>query len=248
MYELQNVKAQFEHKSYAVRSDFIDEYDFNDDHHQYYRDFILNKSQHIKDHIYLSDLIDLSGWLNIYEVELQLRWFQLLNEKVHYVIKLAVLDYFKYCDKDVVFDGYGEQLWMLLKKRQLPIVKNQILYNLLLLDSIYAEAAVVDLIASLNSTNDWRSFYRVLSNLEDVPVDENTKSKICRSIYAISKQRDLREGTMEMLKKICNFRINFERGLDGFLRMNKQEESLFEAEEWAELGGVYRIWSFPGTA
>src|SRR3954470_21418701 len=92
------IKQLFQNKSYLVRGEFINEYDFDDDYYEYYRQFILN-AKGVRDHLYLSDLIDLSGWLGIYDEPLQARWFSYLFKPNHYVVKLAVLDYFKFCEK-----------------------------------------------------------------------------------------------------------------------------------------------------
>ena len=44
MKTFEEVKAQFENRSFLVRSDFINEYDFKDDYFEYYHDVIVREN------------------------------------------------------------------------------------------------------------------------------------------------------------------------------------------------------------
>ena len=121
MRSLNEIKSLFEHKSYLVRGEFINDYDFDDDHFEYYHKFILN-AKGISNHLYLSDLIDLSGYLGIKDKVLQRRWFSYLFQPKHYVVILAVLDYFARFENNGLGNAYEKKLKSLLKSRQLHIV------------------------------------------------------------------------------------------------------------------------------
>jgi hypothetical protein len=199
---LEEIKLLFENKNYAVRSDFINEYDFNDEYLSYYRKFICN-AKNIRNHLYLSDLIDLSGWLNIYDKEVRDRWFSYLFEDRHYIIKLAVLDYFKFCPMKLLVPSYEKKLNLLLLRRLSSILRNQILFNLVCLNSEKVSDYIGKFKSSLAATKDWRSIYRTLNNIKEVGIEKSHKSIICNHIVELSSKRDFGESARKLLEEVC---------------------------------------------
>ena len=203
MKTLEEVKSLFEHKSYAIRSDFINEYDFKDGHFEYYRQFIIKATQ-VRNHLYLSDLIDLAGWLNIYDKELRDRYYAYLFTKQHSIVKLAVLDYFKYCSKELLPATYEQDLILLSQKRTSEILRNQVQCNLVFINTEKKELYLSQLLNMLTHTSDWRSFYRVLMNVKDCEFDNKDKVIIYDHINELAGKRDLREGVEGLLKEIAS--------------------------------------------
>lgn len=195
---LEDVKALFENRSYAVRSEFINDYDFNDEYFDYYKSFILD-ANNIKDIFYLSDLIDLSGWLKIYDLTLQNRWLNCLLKPSHYLVKLAVLDYFKFCNKEVASPSYETSLKQLLKRNSSTIVKNQILFNLLIFNLHESELYKDALKLSLSKTKDWRSIYRTLSDLKEIEINHNYRIELLELIKQLHRKNNFGEGVERLL-------------------------------------------------
>jgi hypothetical protein len=202
MKSLKEIKHLFENKSFLIRGEFINDYDFDDDYYEYYRKFILNVKG-IYNHLYLSDLIDLSGWLGIYDKVLQVRWFSYLFESKHYIIKLAVLDYFKYCEKKKIGKLYEKKLKILLGNRLLQIVRAQVLFNLICLDSKESGSYIKELISLLSHVNDWRIYYRILNNLKEVEINDKYKKAICSQFANIANEGKLNEDALSLFKDVC---------------------------------------------
>jgi hypothetical protein len=198
---LDEIKQLFENKSYLIRGEFINDYDFDDDYHEYYRQFILN-AKSIRNHLYLSDLIDLSGWLGLYDEALQIRWFSYLFKPNHYVVKLAVLDYFKYCEKKKAGLSYEKKLKALLKERLLQIVRAQVLFNLIRLNTKESMEFVDDLNALLSRTNDWRIYYRIMNNLKEVRINNKYKQAILRELTISVKEGKLNKEMVRLLEEV----------------------------------------------
>ncbi|SHM14762.1 hypothetical protein [Chitinophaga sp. CF418] len=201
MKTLAEVKSLFEHKSYDVRSDFINEYDFKDDHFEYYRQFIMTATT-VRDHLYLSDLIDLAGWLNINDKELRDRYYNYLFTRQHYVVKLAALDYFKHCSKELLPATYEQDLASLSHKRTSDILRNQIQCNLVLINTEKKDLYLLQLLEMLTRTNDWRSCYRVLMNLKYCRFDSKDKLVIYDHISELAGKKNLGEGVEGLLKEM----------------------------------------------
>lgn len=201
MKTLEEIKILFENRSYDVRSDFINEYDFEDEYLDYYRQFIIN-ARNIKDHLYLSDLIDLAGTLGFYEKELRDRYYSYLFDKRHYLVKIAVLDYFNYCRLELLPSSYENDLNLLSHKNVISLVKTQLLFNLIRLNSDRKEIYKEHLKKSLNNSNDWRAFYRILMNIKQVKIDNTDKIIIYDHIRIMSLKKDLGEGTEILLKEL----------------------------------------------
>jgi len=201
MKTLEEVKSLFEHKSYDVRSDFINEYDFKDDHFEYYRQFIM-AATNVRDHLYLSDLMDLAGSLNIYDKELRDRYYSYLFTRQHSIVKLAALDYFKYCSKELLPITYEQDLVSLLRRRASDILKNQTQCNLVLINTKKKEEYLLQLLETLTRTNDWRSIYRVLMNLKYCEFDSKDKLNIYNHIAELARKKDFGKGVEGLLKEM----------------------------------------------
>jgi hypothetical protein len=201
MKTIEEIKSFFENRSFLIRSDFINEYDFNDSYFEYYHDFILN-AKNIKDQMYLSDLIDLAGLLNIYDEELRIRYYDYFFNKQHYLVKLAVLDYFKYCQKELLPVSYESDLTLFVKNRNYLILKAQALYNLISFDPIEAKVYLEQLIELLMQCHDWRVFHRILMNIKYVKIEDGIKQTLFRQIALLSKEKDLGKGVETLIRTI----------------------------------------------
>jgi hypothetical protein len=203
MKTFEEIKTNFEHRSFLVRSDFINEYDFKDSHSEYYHNFII-KAKNIKDHMYLSDLIDLAGLLNIYDEELRIRYYKYLFSKQHYLVKLAVLDYFKYCRRELLPESYESDLILFVKQKIYSILKAQAWFNLIYFGSTEVDFYLDQLRKLLTQCSDWRVFHRILMNIKYVKVESRIKESICRHIVFLSKEKYLGKGVEALLKELCN--------------------------------------------
>ncbi len=186
MKSLEEIKKKFEHKEINYRSDFINDYDFDDEHIEYYKSFILD-TKDIKNHLYLSDLIDLAGWLGIYDRELYLRYVDYLLTKQHYVVKLAVLDYLM--RSDVYYDDIDIEkiLFNFIQKNKIEILGIQAMLNLILLNSKNKKTYIDMLIYSLLNTKDWKVLYRVINKLNQEEIDIESKTTIFNYIFYLIK-------------------------------------------------------------
>lgn len=163
---LEEVKNKLEDKNIFQRIDFIDQYDFNDSYKEYYIDFLLsNKIE--KNYLYLSRLIDLAAFLKIKNEGILFKYMKYLIQPNHYIVKLSVLDFL--IDSDSLYEEYSEKLMemklLLTRKRESKIVKNQILFNLLLIDRTNDNSYYESILHSLKETSDHRSLIRTINNL-----------------------------------------------------------------------------------
>ncbi len=201
MRSLDEIKASFQHKNYGLRSDFIEEYDFQDNYRDYYHDFILKQDQ-IKNPIYLSDLIDLAAALEFQDETLIKRYRMYLLNRQHYIVKLAVLDYFfEIPDIMKVYSKYEEELNKLLKGKLFAVLRNQILINLIKIASDQNRDYYLTLLYnSLKQMHDWRSIYRTLLFCS---YDELKKEKdnVFRLIQKLHEEKDFGQGVENLLKK-----------------------------------------------
>lgn len=168
--KLDKIISHFEHKSFEHRIDFIDNYSFKDNFSDYYYDFILNLDFD-KNHLYISELIDLSGFLLFFDDMFLKKVNNFLLKSPHYIVKLSILDYFLayvfYCKthkKDVNY-SLMYSLEKLLELRQRKIVKNQIYINLMFLFPNKIDFFFKKLLSSLKTTFDYRSYIRIFNIL-----------------------------------------------------------------------------------
>jgi hypothetical protein len=91
--DFQTIRKKFEAKAYFARMDFIDNYDFKDDYHEYYRKFIFDAIPKVRDGLYLSDLIELANHLDFFDTDMSVRIQNLLFQKQELVVKICVIDY-----------------------------------------------------------------------------------------------------------------------------------------------------------
>lgn len=197
MKDLNQIKFHFEHPSFAHRVDFIDEYDFQDNYFDYYLAF-LKDMRDVKDHLYLSELIDLAAYLDIYDEELYERYVNYLHVKQHYIVKLAVLDYLMDCEIFYNKKDSEQRMLQALDKSHFFIVKNQILTNLVALSNSN-EKYIQLLVDSLDKTKDWRSIYRVISKFINHSKLSKSKILILNKCKNLHKKKNFGEGVDELL-------------------------------------------------
>lgn len=202
MKSFKEIKRLFENRDYFVRSEFINEYDFSDRYFGYYRKFILG-ADNIKGHLYLSDLIDLSGWLGIYDKKLRDRWLSYLFEPKHYIVKLAVLDYFKFCNKKILDSKYERKLKMLLGRKLQSIIRCQALFNLISYNPKTNWKYVEILNVRLAGAKDWKIFHRIINNIKEVEIDSKAKAAICNHLKELSTKIELGSDTLKLLEDAC---------------------------------------------
>lgn len=195
-YTFNEIKEKFENKSHIYRSDFIDEYDFDDDYKEYYKTFILRINGNIKNYNYLSDLIDLSAYLSFFDDEIYNKWVKYLFEKKHLVVKIAVLDYLM--DSDTFYQDISlfNKLKIYLQSKIPMILRNQILLNLISFNDLNNETYILLLKKSILKTKDWRSIYR-----------------ICRVINNNNRLNHLKISIFPMIKML-NEKYNFSSDID----------------------------------
>ena len=202
MMSFNEIKKFFEHKSYLVRSEFINDYDFEDDYLTYYYNFIV-RSTTIKNHLYLSDLIDLSGWLGFYDKNLQRRWMQLLVCPNHFVVRLAVLDYFKHCSIEQLPSNYERRLAELLDVRLQKIVRMQILFNLIYQGKRNRDIYLLKIRKLFKSCTDSRIYMRMLNNLRHLPVESKDRAILCEILKQSSLGKRLPQEVLHILDEVC---------------------------------------------
>jgi|GEM_PF-4823844 len=195
---LEDIRKNFEHRDYAHRVDFIDAYDFRDEHGAYYKTFIINATD-VRDPLYLSELIDLAAWLSIFDIVLYQRYFDYLFDKRHYLVKLAALDYLIDCPA-FYKDRKGEgRLVQFVKETRQPVVRNQAYLNLICLrpGSIYLN----QLKASLEKTTDWRSIYRTINVIQNTRELTWCKKEMMSFLATLHDEKQFGAGVSEILNK-----------------------------------------------
>ncbi|MCB1193944.1 MAG: hypothetical protein KDK90_26145 [Leptospiraceae bacterium] len=194
---LQEVQKYFEHPFISKRREFIETYNFHDDFKNYYKDVILKNLFH-RDALYVCDLIELENKTNIKDEELLLRYLNLLSEKIHYLVKLEVLDLFltnqvQNIPKTEIEKRLKNALPSYHKRiKQLKIVTNQILLNLIFLKTESLEIYKKELIKSLQLTKDHRSLIRTLHCLEQKGFSFLDKDYIQNILEVIKEQNQSR--------------------------------------------------------
>ena len=160
----EEIKCLFENRSYFVRWQFLNEYHFNDNYHDYYVDFICKNALFLKNDNYLSDLVCFTIDFNIFDSVIIDIWYQILKESTSAIVVLSILDYFNLCALAKLPKDYASTLLAMADKHRRRLLKNQVYINLLLLNE--ADEKYKNLLTeSLNKTKDYRSILRVISTL-----------------------------------------------------------------------------------
>ncbi len=159
---LESIKSQFEHKSFSVRSDFIQDYDFKDSFRDYYLAFIRKAVVNVKTPLYLSDLIDLSSYLGIEDSTIvQIYADYCLNHK-SLLVRISCMDYF--IESNIYYQEELEltqALLMRLSHTDLSFLEKNMILLMLLAREDSGEYLNM-FCSSLQKTDDWRSFHRTL--------------------------------------------------------------------------------------
>lgn len=202
MKTLDEIKRDFEHRSYLHRGDFIDEYDFNDPFHEYYRTFII-KAAKVKNHLYLSDLIDLARFLSFFDDVLFKRYSRYLFARNHYLVKLSCLDYLLdspqfYKDKES-----ERKLVRLVESKSVKsapaILKTEIYLNLLALGRKASARHLEELKQTLSEAEDWRTIYRILNRMNGIEQLRTYRSEMVEHIRGLHEQKDFGPGVTRKL-------------------------------------------------
>lgn len=201
--ELSEIKLLLNNKKYIIRSEFMREYDFEDEYLDYYRKFIL-ENINSTNCMFLTDLIYLASKINFNTPELQNTFKNLLLNDSRFLVKLAVLDYWVELETKYLPKHYEETLLKLLKKRNYKIVTNQIYFNLFILNNSSINIYFENLIECLKNTNDWKSIYRILFNFKYVSSSHflNYKAQIIKLIKRLHQEKKFGKGVDEMLLNI----------------------------------------------
>jgi hypothetical protein len=201
MRNIEQIKADFEHTSYDHRIDFIDSYDFNDNFIEYYKSFIASASN-IKDPLYLSELIDLARWLNLFEPILYKRYFAYLFQKRHYLVKLASLDYLLDAKQFYADPTSERKICRFLETRVQRILRNQAYLNLLALNTANNNDYLKRLKKSLNETSDWRSVYRVTNTIASVSKLAQYRDQLYTFIKNLNEMKGFGKGVNQKLNHL----------------------------------------------
>ncbi len=127
---LDEVISLFEHREYYVRRDFISEYHFNDEYHDYYYNFIL-KFNHTNDDLYFTDLIELAIDLDFVSDEFYDKYFRILKNCSNSLIKMVATDYFLYKEFDYPEKKY-ELISLYKELIKTKSTRHNVKFNLLL--------------------------------------------------------------------------------------------------------------------
>lgn len=158
------ITAQFENRSYFVRSQFLEHYHFKDSYIDYYIDFIVQNALSIKNDNYLSDLVCFTIEFKLFDSRIIDTWYLLLKKSSSVVVKICILDYFNFCPRQKLPVQYVETLSQMTIGNLRKIVKNQLFFNLIAFDERNEKFKIL-LFKSLKTTKDTRSIIRTISCL-----------------------------------------------------------------------------------
>lgn len=187
--ELFDIQEKLNHKDIKVRIDFIYDYDFQDNYIDYYEEYLLCKSYE-ENVEYSIAMIELAAFLKIKNKFLLDKYLSLLIGNCSYLIKLGVLDFL--IDTYDLYKEYKADIICIkdmLSKRNYRIVKNQIVFNLMLLDYEKREYYFDYLLKSLNNTKDYRSHIRILNNIMLKEFVFLPRDFVMKIIYTIKREK-----------------------------------------------------------
>ena len=201
MLSLEEIKKGFENRDYLERMDFIDEYDFDDDYLGYYKSFIIENDK-ITNPLYLSDLIDLSAYLGLFNKILYQRYRSYLFEKRHTVVKLATLDYMINCPHFYTDKSIEHKLNKYVESKIFRILKNQVYINLMSYSTLNRRSYLKKLKESLTTTSDWKSIYRTLVKIDSIPILKMYKIELFDHIKKLNEQQNYGDGVKKLLTSL----------------------------------------------
>ena len=158
------IQKRFENRSFFVRSQFLEEFDFSHNYKEYFIDFISKNAMHIRHPGYLSDLVCYTLDQNFLDLEIVSIWYEILKKNKSAVVILCILDYFNHCAIEDLPLDYVQTLTELSQIHRRRILINQIYINLISFDESNENYKKL-LLNSLKRTKDYRSLLRVLSTL-----------------------------------------------------------------------------------
>lgn len=200
--ELEEIKKQFEHKDFFVRSEFINKYHFEDEYRDYYYNFIKQNILLIKQSLYLSDLIDLANKLDFFDELLFLDVLKLFSFNA-LVVKLSVI---AYIESKFLYEnnrkGLEKIFLLLLQQRLRKIVRNDILLSLVEYAIDNNDLYLNMLLSSLKGTKDWRSIYKTLNGLDGRDIEIGVRKKIVDTISVLHKKNSYGEGIEKLISEL----------------------------------------------
>lgn len=201
--ELSEINFFLTNKQYVIRSEFMREYHFNDEYLDYYKKFIL-ENVNSTNRMFLTDLIYLASKINFNTSAIQSIFKNLILNDSRFLVKLAILDYWVELEPKYLPKDYEEILLILLKNKNYKIVRNQVYFNLFLLNNSSMNFYFERLIEGLRNTTDWKSIYRTLANFKYVSSSHflNYKNKVIKLIKELHREKNFGDGINEILLSI----------------------------------------------
>jgi hypothetical protein len=201
--ELKAVKIKFENRNFWVRSEFIDNYDFNDAYLSYYKSFIKTNLLKFGKHrdLYVSDLVDLSSYLELFDDDIFTEMSDLLSQKRGLIVKSSVILYMEDRYENFPDIKIIEIFDNILKNKNARLLKNQVLLSFIKCCPLRKDELLKQLILSIKKTKDWRSVHKILFNLNMYIVDENHREMVVDTIRKSAKKNDFGEGVQQLIEK-----------------------------------------------
>ncbi|BAV06157.1 hypothetical protein SAMN05421788_106219 [Filimonas lacunae] len=128
-----------------------------------------------------------------------------MGEK-NFLVKLSVLDYFKYRSaEELAWFPYEEALCQFVnRKGNSRIIKNQTIVNLICLHSSKKEEYLELLFQSLAVTKDWRSIYRVVNDAMFMECLTYCREEIVGYVKKLAESNDYGKRVQELLERKCS--------------------------------------------
>ena len=198
--KLSNIQAELNQKGYIYRSEFMRDYSFDGNYFTYLSGYITDNIK-TNNCMFLTDLIYFATKINFNTIKFKNILKKILVSDNRNLVKLAILDYFVELEPQCLPKDYEKTLLDLLKKSNYNIVKNQIYFNLFLLNNSSINFYFERLTECLKNTNDWKSIYRVLLNFKYVSSSQfiNYKTKVVELIKKLHLEKKFGEGVDEIL-------------------------------------------------
>lgn len=172
MLDLLEIRSHLESPSIKKRTNFIENYDFEDSYHDFYATYLKeNLPLPNRDNWYVIAMVELAQDLGIFDPQIRTILWELYEAKKNAVyLKLAILDYlaafpFGESDKTEIIPKY-ETYW---KRTRNDLLKNQLICNLLHLEpenTVYQ----IRLLTQIPKTQNYRSLIRILNFFAEQPI------------------------------------------------------------------------------
>ncbi|MES2589834.1 MAG: hypothetical protein V4622_12715 [Bacteroidota bacterium] len=148
---------------------------------------LFEGNKNTKNELLISEIIDCLSINEVFHENVKLFVFDSLKNKTHYLVKLSCLGYLFNNSNSFGKDEIINLLNSCLSKRNLLLVKNQIILNLIYLDTNNFSYYFEQLLSSLRKTIDYRSHIRLYNLLTTCKNENVTKDKLMQMVE-ITKQ------------------------------------------------------------